>query len=114
MNNGTVSTHPKRTFTFTLNYYKPSGKWYTSAEAKWEIRDIGTSRGMPPLPYMPDVADKIRDLRDNGSAGALPGIGSRGWYGFILADCDDGFPCLVTPKGMTIRKEARQLAEAAR
>lgn len=79
-------------FTFIITYFKPSGKYYLDTKVEWECRLCGEHSGVP---YMNDIVLKIRGLRDYGGQSALPGIQGSGWEGFILVDCNEGFPCLI-------------------
>jgi hypothetical protein len=79
----------KREFLFTIWYFKPNGKFYTSADVHWSVRVSGSDG-----PYMADAVARLRGLRDHESA--LPGL-SGGWDGPIVINCDTGFPCLIPP-----------------
>lgn len=78
---------------FDITYFKPSGKFYTSATVEWEITMCEGGQTV----YMADACAKLRGLRDNGGPGALPGLSSDGWKGFMLIDSDKGYPCLILP-----------------
>ena len=82
-----------KSFTFKITYFKLTGKYYTEAEVSWDIRvcDDGFSC------YMYDAVAKLRGLRDTGGQNSLPGVQSS-WEGFILIECEQGFPCLITPR----------------
>ena len=86
-----MTTTEKRLSQFRVQYFKPSGKFYTDAVFDYECRYTGETA------YMPDAVAKIRGLRDCGGPEALPGLCGDGWSGFIHIDCDDGYPCLLTP-----------------
>lgn len=80
----------KRKFFFLITYFKPTGKYYTSAVVEWEIRTCAGMAGIPGAdthhPYTQDAVAKLRGLRDTGGPGALPGLHymSEGWDGPIL------------------------------
>lgn len=61
-----------------IEYYKPTGKFYTSAEIDV---DLG---------FDWDVVAKIRGLRDNGGPDALPGLSGDGWDGPIRVSDPNG------------------------
>lgn len=82
-------------FPITIEYYKSSGKWYTSQTVVMEVRGLS---GDNEQPYLPDVVSKVRGWRDNGGPGALPGLSGEGWDGPIRVICGDGVPCLIMPK----------------
>ncbi len=102
-------------FVFKVTYFKRSGKMYSADNVfVWEIEDCGSKivdsterpgekMRTPPVAYMSDVTDKIRQLRDHGGPGALPGLSSEGWEGFILVESESGFPCLVLPADIDTR-----------
>ena len=87
-----MSKETKATFTIEITYFKRSGKFYTTTTEGHEFRAIPTGNV-----YMHDVAAWIRGLRDSGGPGAMPGLSGDGWDGFILLDCDQGFPVLILP-----------------
>ena len=90
------SREGRATFEFSITYFKMGGKFYTSRKVSWEVPT--SARGGP---YMPDVAAKVRGLRDTGGQAALPGLCGEGWNGFILVDCEEGHPVLILPFGMS-------------
>lgn len=70
-------------FHFLITYFKPTGKYYTDAVVEWEtsvVRLGDTKTGA----YLHQAVAKLQGLRDNGIAGALPGLSSVGWDGPIL------------------------------
>lgn len=80
-------------FVFKISYFKLSGKYYTETEYKAIIRKTETG-----VAYMPDIAAKIRGIRDSRAQDdPLPGLCGNGWEGFILIECEEGFPVLVVP-----------------
>ena len=84
-------------FTFKLTYFKPTGKFYSNDSFEAEVRVCeGTT-----IPYMPDIVAKVRGWRDTRGQRALPGLSGEGWDGFILVDCEDGYPCLIKPNKET-------------
>jgi hypothetical protein len=88
-----VDTDDKAEFLFTVWYFKPSGKFYTEASFRRVVRTCGPTRGA----YMHDAVAHVRGLRDSGGQGALPGLCSGGWDGFILVNCEEGYLCLIPP-----------------
>lgn len=91
----------RASFEFKLTYFKDSGKYYTDALVTWDVRcicdDMPFSSSMP---NMNDVVAKVVGLRDDGGQGSMPGLSdqSAGWDGFILVECEQGFPCLIKPR----------------
>lgn len=83
----------KKEFTFNISYFKPSGKFYSDVKYTTTIKVCGNSS----CPYMPDIVDKIRGLRDTGGQDALPGLSGSRWDGIILITCEEGYPCLILP-----------------
>lgn len=83
----------KREFKIDLKYFKPSGKFYSEGTYKGEFTDCGT-KGHPSC-YMTEVVDEINHKRRSG--GPLPGLNGV-WSSYILVDCEDGFPVLITPR----------------
>lgn len=83
---------PTSTFKIKIQYFKNNGKFYTEAEF-----DFQQKRGAKSSCYMPDVVSHIVGLRDKGGAGALPGLCdfTEGWPGYIIVNCDDGYPHLI-------------------
>lgn len=81
----------RKTTTFRIEYYKPSGKFYASGDAELETQWLdGDPDGMP---YMQDAIDAIASRRESGP---LPGL-TGGWHGPIRIDHDRGFPRLLLP-----------------
>lgn len=83
----------KKKFKFHITYFKPSGKFYTSATEEREIRVCENTE----VPYMNDYCSRIRGLRDSQGQEGLPGLSGSGWDGFILVNCEEGYPCLILP-----------------
>ena len=78
-------------FTFTIQYFKLSGKYYTETVLNMNVRAC-TGPG-PRTAFMHDAVEKLQSMVRNKEQ--LPGLSSRGWEGHILIDCEDGFPCLI-------------------
>lgn len=87
----------KRKTKINIQYFKPSGKFYTEEKLEMEV-DI-----CDPTPeqdrdnnftvYMPKVCDWIKECNQKGE---LPGLSSGGWEGYVYVDApDNGYPCLV-------------------
>jgi hypothetical protein len=89
----------KATFTITIWYFKPNGKFYTEATFEWTGRACGD--GPTPTCYMQDVVAHIRGLNGRGQ-GSLYGLSSNsgGWDGPIIVNCDQGYPCLILPSAV--------------
>ena len=111
----------KAAFWVKIQYFRPSGKWYTEAHAWMSATDCGSrlisdpgagrsgrrprrsgvgypeTEGCtsPRVAYMHDITDKIREWNEEGK---LPGLSSGGWTGPILVTCDEGVPCLIMPR----------------
>lgn len=89
-----TATKERRVFEITLWYFKPGGKFYAEGKAEWEFEDIGHEGKHYPQCYMYEVVDHVRGLRERREP--MPGlIGS--WDGFILVNCEHGYPCLIKP-----------------
>lgn len=80
---------PKKTFRFKVTYFKPSGKYYTDGHFDLEVDACGPTE----TPYMQQAVDHVKALRD-GPPCAMPGLATQ-WRGYILIDCEHGFPCLI-------------------
>lgn len=83
----------KRLFLIEIEYFKPSGKFYSEAKTFILAGDCADGTG-PSICYMHDVTDEILRMR---AKKRLPGL-SGGWDGPIHVSCRDGFPCLVMPE----------------
>lgn len=84
---------PKRAFKFEINYFKPSGKWYLSAEFEVMCEVIGNDQ-----PYYNDATDYIRNCQKVGKP--LPGL-IGGWSGYITLQYQDSYPTLIVPPNVT-------------
>jgi hypothetical protein len=86
----------RKIFTYTVEYFKRSGKLYTSDEFELETAytDVGTPEGVIHQPYTPEAVDYIRQCRDGKK---LPGL-VGGWDGPILVRHEQGVPHLILPK----------------
>jgi hypothetical protein len=84
----------KKVTKFSVEYFKPSGKFYTEATFEWAADYVGETV------VMHHAAAYIRGLRDSGGQGAMPGLSdqSEGWDGFIRINHPDGFPVLILPQ----------------
>ena len=78
----------KRLFKIKLTYFKPSGKYYAEGELEFAVSVCIGSEGVP---YMQDIFDYVREVRETGP---LPGLSGK-WDGPILVDCDEGYPGLI-------------------
>ncbi len=74
-----------------ITYFKRTGKYYTDATDDFTVDEC---EGGTPAMYQ--LSDNIKAIRDSGDI-PLPGL-CGGWDGFILIDCDNGYPCLIVPK----------------
>ncbi len=86
-----TETKTKRQFSFTIWYFKPSGKFYS--EGTMELATDNCGSDQHPTAYMQDAVDHICGLRD-GKGNHMPGLSGR-WHGPILVNCEDGYPCLI-------------------
>jgi len=78
-------------FTINFTYFKASGTYYTGGKKKMQVRLCDDGR----TPYMYEVVEKVKETRRIGAS--LPGIVSSWPEGFVLIDCDEGYPCLIVP-----------------
>lgn len=81
----------KKLYTFEVQYFKASGKFYTSDswECECTVMDGGAA-------YMYDATDKLRAMRGRGEA--LPGLSTPGSEFYIHINGPDGVPCLILPQ----------------
>lgn len=89
------SSQDVREFLIKIQYFKETGKFYTDAQVPMLLKNVGTEES--PVPYMLSAVAKIRGLRDSGGQDSLPGLSGSGWKGYILVDCEEGYPCLIIP-----------------
>jgi len=87
---------PKKRFEFTIRYYKPSGKLYTT-ETFCSVTNAIALPDETFQPYMPDMKARIIGWRDKGGPARLPGLSCDGWEGPILLDCEDAYSVLILP-----------------
>jgi hypothetical protein len=94
----------RKTFTYTVEYFKRSGKLYTSEEFELETAytDVETPEGTIHQPYTPEAVEYIRRQRDQ-SDGRLPGL-SGTWFGSILVRHEQGVPHLILPKHLETQR----------
>lgn len=76
----------RRVTTFEIEYYKPSGKLYTSDKFDLEVTWLDSG------PYMYDAVDQARSWQ---AEARLPGLQSGTWDGPIRINHPDGFPVLL-------------------
>ncbi len=87
------------TFTVEVTYFKKSGKFYTRSSFD---REFSSGVG-----YMNDMVEYIEGiLKGNGDV-KLPGLQSHTWDGYIVVDCEKGFPTLIKPERYVITGEIR-------
>lgn len=89
---------PQAEFTIEVQYFKTSGKFYTSESYVGRYQNVSEDVTLRQC-YMTEVCD---DLRERNRQGKLPGLQSGKWDGFIYVDCEEGFPCLIIME--TVRK----------
>jgi hypothetical protein len=77
--------------TIKFDYFKASGKFYTSGQIGWRVPMCDDGR----TPYMDEVVQRVRRMQHAGKP--LPGIVSPWTDGYVYVTCDDGFPCLLQP-----------------
>jgi hypothetical protein len=76
-----LGTHIRR-FRVSLEYYKPSGKYYTSHQFEHDFPTCGKLESYESqIVYLPDVCDFVRKLAASKEPGALPGLSGTGWDG---------------------------------
>lgn len=80
----------KRKFTFQVMYFKPSGKWYSTAEFDLEVTALEHSG----TAYMDDVVQHLKKMRDRTIEGPMPGLTGL-WWGPMVVNCEQGFPVLI-------------------
>jgi hypothetical protein len=87
---------PKKSFTFTITYFKPNGGYWHKTQVVWEIH---TKLDSPNTPMMDDAAARLRGLRGNGP-GSMPGLGddASDWHGYMLIEHYMAFPVLILPE----------------
>lgn len=83
----------KRTFQFTVWYFKPSGKFYCEGEFDLETDNCGSEEH--PTAYMHDAVDYLFDLRARRQP--MPGLIGSWLEGCIVVNSEDGFPVLINP-----------------
>lgn len=82
----------RKTFTFTVWYFKPNGKFAHSGTFDLETACCGPNESTP---YMYDAQDFLSDLRLNGkSTEPMPGLSGK-WFGPMVVNHPDGFPILI-------------------
>jgi hypothetical protein len=80
----------KQPFTFTVWYFRESGKFYCGGVFNFDATDCGPPGN--PSAYMQDVVDHLKELREK----ELPMPGLRGvWYSAIVVNCEEGHPVLI-------------------
>jgi len=76
----------RRVFTFQIEYYRKSGKYYSDGEVNLEVKVLGGGKGFP---HMTEAVNAIMALEK------MPGLTGSGWDGPVRITCDEGYPCLV-------------------
>lgn len=74
----------RKEFLVTIQYFKPSGKFYTSEKA-WIEAEYLNERSA----YMIEIVTAIKTMKQ------LPGLQSGSWDGPIYLNCEEGYPCLI-------------------
>lgn len=81
----------KRKFTIKIIYFKASGKCYATEEYRGDFEECS-----PGMCYMHDVIDWMKALRSAGKV--MSGLSGCWDEGYIMLDCEEGFPCLLIPE----------------
>ena len=94
-------------FSFRLDYYKPSGKWYGGEDVRFEVGAIPSGDGF--IPYLYEAVDMVREM----SRTKLPGL-VGGWDGPIQIvsvedDGSHGLSHLIVPDDMRRREGSDRL-----
>ncbi len=95
----------RQTFIFRLCYFKTNGKFYSSANISLEVQALGEEVKQP---YMNDATAWVQKKLN--IKAKLPGL-SGTWDGYILVDCEQGFPCLMIPQSV---RASGKVADAAK
>lgn len=83
-----------KNFTINVEYFKVSGKYYSSGTFDREFTNIGDDKH--PSCCMYEVIDYLRQLRQDNQP--VPGLSGSGKGFFIRIDCEEGYPCLIYPE----------------
>lgn len=81
-----------------VEYFRPSGKFYTESELEFEDgTEPLTKSGMPTVANMYAIRKHIIELQEQGN---LPGLtkGSKWENGTIWFNSEDGYPCIIVPE----------------
>lgn len=84
----------KKEFEIKVSYFKPSGKYHIHTTFKKEFETINCD------PYTVSMQSVVEHIKGIKSPQTLPGLITSNWDGFILVDCEQGYPCLIVPEGM--------------
>lgn len=85
----------KEKFRIRVQYFKPSGKFYTAEYAEIECHNC-VPAGQPRCCYMDDAVEHIKKIMAEKRNGTnLPGLAGPTWEGHILLNCEEGFPVLI-------------------
>jgi hypothetical protein len=102
----------KQSFTFTVWYFKDSGKFYSEGVFNFDATDCGPPGH--PTAYMDDAVQHLKGLRWNRLP--MPGLIGSWLDGPILVNCDEGHPVLInalTPEDRDyVRSKDRAVPEA--
>ena len=88
----------KRKFRIEIEYFKESGKYYSSDSFEREFENCCDNPDHP-ICYMNKVCDYVRELN---KIGPMPGLSGRWLDGYIRVDCKEGFPCLIIPDHLRV------------
>ena len=69
----------KKEFEFEIDYYKPSGKWYSNKRFKMEV--VSCDLGAYKIPYNPR---DVFDMTFGPGLQNLPGLSGKTWKGYAV------------------------------
>jgi hypothetical protein len=83
----------ERYLTFTVHYFKPSGKYYTTGSFAMTASTTEVEDGK----YSVSMFDAVNALKEQFQNNKAPGL--SGWNGgyYALVDHPEGYPCLIVP-----------------
>ncbi len=74
----------KKEFVIQITHFKGNGAFQDYSEVVKKFRTVENSQSA----YMPDVTSYVRELFNS----------KEKWNGFLLVDCEEGYPCLLVGK----------------
>ena len=78
-------------FTIKFTYFKNNGKFYCSAEVDRDFSSLSNGNC-----NMYEVIDWVNNIIEERKE-TLPGLAGSSWDGFIVINCEEGFPHLFLP-----------------